>query len=134
MQLYIPLRLDLEAPATGLPKFKVTLSYTFESLTQKYSPQKIIIYKKNMIVYIYIPSKNQHTKHKFKCSHTHPLPLRFKFLHDVKEIIVDLRLTTKLQFHLVKIGQGVLHLGRDTFQRYKGQNFQQKIIHAQKRQ
>lgn len=36
--------------------------------------------------------------------------LRFKFLHDVKEIIVDLRLTTKLQLHLVKIGQRILHL------------------------
>lgn len=36
--------------------------------------------------------------------------LRFKFLHDVKKIIVDLRLTTKLQLHLVKIGQRVLHL------------------------
>lgn len=38
------------------------------------------------------------------------LPLRFKFLHYVQEIIVDLRLTTKLQLHLVKIGQGILHL------------------------
>lgn len=36
--------------------------------------------------------------------------LRFKFLHDVEEIIVDLRLTTKLQLHLVKIGQRILHL------------------------
>lgn len=32
------------------------------------------------------------------------LPLRFKLLHDVKEVIVDLRLTTKLQLHLVKVG------------------------------
>ena len=32
------------------------------------------------------------------------LPLRFKLLHDVKEVIVDLRPTTKLQLHLVKVG------------------------------
>jgi len=38
------------------------------------------------------------------------LPLRFKLLHDVKEVIVDLRLTTKLQLHLVKVGQCILHL------------------------
>lgn len=87
----------------------------------QHSPKEIIIYKEIDCVYIciYIPFKNQPSEHKFKCSHTYPLPLRFKFLHDVKEIIVDLRLTTELQFHLVKIGQGVFHLGRDTFQSYK---------------
>lgn len=36
--------------------------------------------------------------------------LRLKFLHDIQEIVVDLRLTTKLQLHLVKVGQRILHL------------------------
>lgn len=36
--------------------------------------------------------------------------LRFKFLHDVKEIVVDLRLTTELQLHLVQVRQRILHL------------------------
>lgn len=36
--------------------------------------------------------------------------LRLKFLHYIQEIIVDLRLTTKLQLHLVKIGERILHL------------------------
>lgn len=41
------------------------------------------------------------------------LPLRFKFLHNIQEVIVDLRLATKLQLHLVKIRQCILHLGTD---------------------
>lgn len=36
--------------------------------------------------------------------------LRLEFFHYVQEIIVDLRLTPKLQLHLIKIGQCILHL------------------------
>lgn len=38
------------------------------------------------------------------------LPLRFKFLHNIQEVIVDLWLTTKLKLHLVEIRQCILHL------------------------
>ena len=31
-------------------------------------------------------------------------------LHDVEEVIVDLRLVSKLELDLVEIGEGVLHL------------------------
>lgn len=31
------------------------------------------------------------------------LPLRFEFLHNIQEVIVDLWLTAKLQLHLVKV-------------------------------
>lgn len=58
----------------------------------------------------YPPSKINISSAKLEYNHIYLLPLRFKFLHDVKEIIVDLRLTTKLQLHLVKIGQRILHL------------------------
>lgn len=36
--------------------------------------------------------------------------LRFKFLHYIQEVIVDLWLATKLQLHLVKVRQRILHL------------------------
>jgi hypothetical protein len=38
------------------------------------------------------------------------LRLRFKLLHDVKEIVVDRRLVSKLQFDLVQVGQSILYL------------------------
>lgn len=37
-------------------------------------------------------------------------PLGLELLHDVQEVIVDLWLTSKLQLHLVQVGQGILHL------------------------
>lgn len=37
-------------------------------------------------------------------------PLRLKLFHDVQKVIVNLRLTSKLQLHLVQVGQGILHL------------------------
>lgn len=59
---------------------------------------------------LYPPPKINIPSTKLEYNHIRLLPLRFKFLHDVEEIIVDLRLTTKLQLHLVKIGQRILHL------------------------
>lgn len=38
------------------------------------------------------------------------LPLALELLHDVEEVIVDLRLVIELVFDLVQIGQCVLHL------------------------
>ena len=56
------------------------------------------------------------------------LPLRFKLLHDVKEVIVDLRLTTKLQLHLVKVGQGILHLRRTNLKVIKRKASQELLL------
>lgn len=36
--------------------------------------------------------------------------LRLKLFHDIQKVIVNLWLTSKLQLHLVQVGQGVLHL------------------------
>ena len=38
------------------------------------------------------------------------IPLRFKLFHDIQEIIVHLRLVSKLKFDLVQIWQCILHL------------------------
>ena len=35
--------------------------------------------------------------------------LRFEFLHDIQEIIVDLRLVTKLELDLVQVREGIFH-------------------------
>lgn len=49
-------------------------------------------------------------KEEAKCS---LLPLRFEFLHNIQEVIVDLWLATELQLHLVEIRQCILHLGTE---------------------
>lgn len=37
-------------------------------------------------------------------------PLRLELFHYIQKVIVDLRLVTKLQFHLVQVGQSIFHL------------------------
>lgn len=36
--------------------------------------------------------------------------LRLELLHDVQEVIVDLRLVAKLEFHLIQVRQSIFHL------------------------
>lgn len=54
-----------------------------------------------------LPCPHTHLDSKAECG---ALPLRFEFLHNIQEVIVDLRLATKLQLHLVKVRQCILHL------------------------
>lgn len=38
------------------------------------------------------------------------LPLGFELFHNIKEIIINLWLIPKLQFHLIQIGEGIFNL------------------------
>lgn len=37
-------------------------------------------------------------------------PLRFEFFHDIQEVVVHLRLISKLELYLIKVGKSVFHL------------------------
>lgn len=51
------------------------------------------------------------------------LPLRFEFLHNIQEVIVDLWLATKLQLHLVKVRQRILYLDTEQTGRISREDF-----------
>ena len=45
-----------------------------------------------------------------KCLNSPPHVWLFIYLHNIKEVVVDLRLVSELELHLVQVGQSVLNL------------------------